>query len=137
MRFKTFENYNDETGELLLIYDGSSPTTWFYITDAIIDGLLDEKLQLDDTTIEEIGIVCFDDENMTGDELYDNIIDDFQGTLQTLFDYLTKEDILDDYPSVEIRGVDEDGEDWEFYYEPTEEVKYQNKLNKTTKRYNV
>jgi len=69
--------------------------------------------------------------------LYDNIIDDFQGTLQTLFDYLTKEDILDDYPSVEIRGVDEDGEDWEFYYEPTEEVKYQNKLNKTTKRYNV
>ena len=136
MRFKTFENYDDEIGELLLIYNDGSPTTWFYIQDAIINGLLDEKLQLDDLTIEEIGIVCFDNENMTEDELCDNIIDDFQGTLQTLFDYLVKEDILDDHPSVEIRGFDEDG-GWEFYYEPTEEVKYQNQLNKTTKKFNI
>ena len=136
MRFKTFENYDDEIGELLLIYNDGSPTTWFYIQDAIINGLLDEKLQLDDLTIEEIGIVCFDNENMTEDELCDNIIDDFQGTLQTLFDYLVKEDILDDHPSVEIRGFDEDG-GWEFYYEPTKEVKYQNQLNKTTKKFKI
>ena len=136
MRFKTFENY-DETGELLLIYDGGSPTTWFYFQDAIIDGLLDEKLQLDVNLIEEIGIVCFDDENMTQDELYDEITDDFEGALQKLFDYLIDIDFLDEYPTVEIKGVDEEGEKWNFYYEASEDIKYQSRIKKTGKKYNL
>ncbi len=136
--FNLNENYNDETGELLLTYNGDPPSTWFYIEDAIIEGLLDEKLQLDEELIEQIGETCFYEENMTQGELSDIIIQDFEGSLQRIFHYLIIDlEHLDDESTVEIKGVDEDGEDWNLYYEPSEDFKQKIDLSKTGKKYNI
>ncbi|MCF7866985.1 hypothetical protein K9L67_06195 [Candidatus Woesearchaeota archaeon] len=137
MRFKTFENFNDDEGQILLYYDDNSPTTWFFIQDAIKDGLLDERFGIDDDIIEDIGQSCFDEEYITQDDLCDMIMDDFEGSLRKIFEYLLENGIVDEEVSVKIEGEDEDGEDWDFYYEPSEEVKYQNQVKKTSKKYNI
>jgi len=137
MRFKTFEGYTDEEGTILLYYGENSPITWFYIQDAIKDGLLDERFDINDDIIEEIGQSCFDDEYMIQDDLCDIIIDDFESSLQKIFEFLLENDIIDEEVSVKIKGNDEEGEDWEFSYEPSEESKYNNQVRKTGKKYNI
>jgi len=138
MKLKTFENFNDEEiGELLLIYNGESPTTWFYIEDAIINGLLDDRFQLDEDIVEQIGQTCFYEEYVTQGDLCQIIIDDFDSSLQRIFEYLLENDIIDNEATVEIKGKDEDGEEWDFYYEPSEELIYKNQVRKTGKKYNI
>ena len=137
MRFKTFENYKDEEGELLLYYGENSPTTWFYIQDAIKDGLLDVNFDIDDDIVEQIGQTCFNDEYMTQDDLCDMIMNDFEDSLQKIFKFLLEHDIIDDVVSIKIEGYDEDGEEWNFSYEPSEEIIYQNQIRKTGKKYNI
>ncbi len=141
MRLKTFENYDDvnELGKLLLIYDDDIQTTWFYILDAIINGLFEETWQLDDETVEDIGIKCFDNNYMSQEDLYDEIIENFQGSLQKILDYLLEIDFLieDTYPTIKIQGTDEDGEDWNFYYEASEKDKQKLEFKKSTKKYNL
>jgi len=137
MRFKTFENYKDEEGELLLYYGENSPTTWFYIQDAIKDGLLDVNFDIDDDIVEQIGQTCFNDEYMTQDDLCDMIMNDFEDSLQKIFEFLLEHDIIDDVVSIKIEGYDEDGEEWNFSYEPSEEIIYQNQIRKTGKKYNI
>ena len=117
MKLKTFENF-DTPGEILLSYDGDPPTTWYYINDAIINGLLDEKLQLDDDLIEKIGITCFHEEDITPQDLCDIIIDDFEGSLQRTLHYLVELNHIDKEPSVIIEGIDEDGETYDLSYYP-------------------
>jgi len=118
---------HDEVGEILLTYDGQSPTTWFYIQDAILDGLLEEKLQMDDAICEEFaqyyadmtGEIDQDDvDYFTMEELATMIEQDFDKTLDILFDYLIEVEYLDKKPSVEISGNDEQEEEWEFSYFP-------------------
>ena len=141
MRFKTFENYEDpeeDIGKLILTYNDDS-TTWFYIEDAITNGVLEEKLDLGagDAIIEKIGNDCFNEEYMTQEELTNIIIEDFEGTLQKLFYHLIKIEFLNEYPTVDIEGVDEDGEEWSLYYEASEEAKHQNEIEQTGKKYNL
>lgn len=140
MRFKTFENFDwdeDEEGEIFLYYGDDAPTSWFYLVDSIKDGLLDEKFGIDDDIIEKIGQSCFDVEYMTDDDLCDIIFDDFQNSLQKVFQYLIENDIIDEYVSVRIEGYDEDGDECEFSYEPSEEDEHNNKVRKTGKKYNL
>lgn len=112
---KIFENY-DETGQLLLYYGDEPPTTWFYIEDAIIDGLLDEKWQLDDNIIEDIGNTCFYEDMLTQGDLALMIEQDFEATLQRIFEYLIENDIINEEVNVSIEGVDEEGEEWNLSY---------------------
>jgi hypothetical protein len=106
------ESYNDEVGEINLYYNGEGPTTWFFIQDAIRDGLLEEKLDLIDDIIIE-----YDDE-LDMETLTDNIIDDFEPELDKLLDFLINKGYLDSKPTIEIEGEDEDGDYWEFTYFP-------------------
>lgn len=118
--------YNDEVGTLELWWDGKGPSTWFFITDAIKDGIMEEKLQLDDDMlqgfaeylvglgeIEEDSVEWFDME-----ELSVMIEQDFESTLNNLFDWLMEENMIDHKPSVEIHGEDEEGEEYDFSYSP-------------------
>lgn len=112
-----WNHINDEVGQIELIFDGGSPTTWFYINDAINDGLLDEKLGLYDEILSEYATKLeleFDDLDM--ETLTDNIIDDFENELNNLFDFLIERGDLDHKPTVEISGTDENGEEYEFSY---------------------
>jgi len=134
--YKLFKNsegmeYDDEVGKLELWWNGEGPSTWFFITDAIKDGIIEEKLQLDDDMaqgfaeylyldltsilpeIEEDAVEWFD-----LDELSIMIEQDFEETLDKLFNYLMEQSIIDKKPTVEIKGEDEDGEEWELSYFP-------------------
>ncbi len=116
--FRNVESIQDEeVGQIELIFDGGSPTTWYYIEDAINDGLLDERLGLNDEILSEYATKLeleFDDLSM--ESLTDNIIDDFENELNNLFDFLIERGDLDHKPSVEISGTDENGEEYEFSY---------------------
>ena len=119
-KFKNFitESHDEEVGELLLIYDGQSPTTWYFIQDAINDGLLDEKLQLDNETIEQYGKEVHNENYIDMESITDMILYDFDEELDLLFDWMINNDLLDKKPTVEIEGYDEDGEEYEFSYFP-------------------
>jgi len=109
--------YDDEVGQIELIFDGGSPTTWYYISDAINNGLLDERLGLNDEILSEYATKLeleFDDLSM--ETLSDNIIYDFENELNNLFEFLIERGDLDHKPSVEISGTDENGEEYEFSY---------------------
>ena len=127
--FKDNENMEyDEVGQLELWWDGEGPSTWFYLSDAIKDGIIDEKLQLDDDMAQgfaeyllELGEIDEDSvEWFDLDELAIMIEQDFDETLDKLFDYLMEERFIDHFPTVEIKGEDENGEEWNFSYEPKE-----------------
>jgi hypothetical protein len=113
------DDVDDEMGLVLLSIDGQSPTTWYYVTDAIGNGLLDEYLNLNDEILD-----------LLSDELYDGVMfaedvsslieEDFQDELDKLFTFLLDHDIIDHKPSVSISGYEEDNEDEEveLYYDP-------------------
>ena len=114
-KIKLFEDFSqdEEYGKILLNYGNDLPTTWYYIEDAIINGLLDEKLQLDEDIIETF---CEEQsyEEMCGQQdLCDMLIQDFDNVLNRLLNYLKENDMLDEIPSsVIINGTDEKGEEW-------------------------
>lgn len=127
--FKDNENmeYEDEVGQLELWWDGKGPSTWFYLSDAIKDGIIDEKLQLDDDMAQgfaeylHLELDELDEDSVEWfdlDELAIMIEQDFDETLDKLFNYLMKEHFIENKPSVEIKGEDENGEEWEFSYFP-------------------
>jgi len=64
-------------------------------------------------------------------------MEDFEDSLQKIFEFLLENDIIDEEVSIFIEGEDEEGEDWDLSYEPTEEVKYHNQVRKTGKKYNI
>jgi hypothetical protein len=126
MKLKRFNNFKineefeqEESGEILLTYNGESPTTWYYVGDAIIDGLLEEKLQLDDDIIETF---CEEQMNETycgQSELADMIESDFENVIGKLLKYLKQNDIIDEMPSsVIIKGTSEDNEEYDLSYYP-------------------
>ncbi len=105
-----------ETGQILLKVNGGSPTTWFFIQDAIQNGLLEETLGVDDFILEEYA----NDKNIDYldiSDLTDMLIEDFETELGNLLEYLIRIDYLDqDITSVSIEGEDEDGEYHELDY---------------------
>lgn len=124
---KTYEQNNferreqsklDEVGELLLRYDGGRPTTWFYINDAISDGLLEDHFQIEEDQIEDFVHDTYGEENFDRDMLVDLMIGDFEETLDKLFEWLIFNDLLNKKSSVEINGNDENDEEYEFSYFP-------------------
>ena len=115
-------DYDDDEDEgLVLLTVDDKTTTWYYLDDAIINGLLEETLNLDNDICEDFAkylenkdiIDYFDMES-----LKDLIVDDFEGTLDKLFDFLKGDDIFFEKPTVQIDGEDEYGEFHEYYYEP-------------------
>jgi len=121
------ENYDeDEIGQLELWWDGQGPSTWFYLGDAIKDGIIDEKLGLDDDMATDFaeylaGIGELEEDSVEWfdlDELSMMLEQDFDDTLDKLFDFLMEQNVIEHKPSVEIKGEDENGEEWEFSYHP-------------------
>ena len=111
------ESVDEDPGNILLTYNGESPTTWYYVEDAIINGLLDEKLQLNEEIIEAFCLEKLYDELCTQQELADYLIQDFDNVLSRLLDYLKENEIIDEMPSsVEITGFDEDGEEYDLQW---------------------
>ncbi|NPV12752.1 MAG: hypothetical protein HPY57_13275 [Ignavibacteria bacterium] len=132
-KHKLFQNneefeYNNEPGKLLLKYDGQSPTTWFFLSDAILNGLLEEKLDLSENEAEEFAHYLVELGEMEEEDVYtfslselaDMIEQDFEETLDKLFDFLIESDAewFDHKPSIEIVGEDENGEEHELIYYP-------------------
>jgi hypothetical protein len=122
MKIQRWENFNEnsqDTGELVLIVDDGTPTTWYYVNDAITNGLLEQELGLDDQIISEYceSLGCEFDE-LDINSLGDIILEDFEEELDKLFSFLMQRGDLNDKPSVEIVGNDEDGEEWNLSYFP-------------------
>ena len=119
------ESFDDDDAKLVLDYNGK-PTHWYFLNDAIQNGLLEERLDLDDDICEDFAkyLIEIGDMEEGGadyfglEELKDLIIEDFEGTLDKLFDFLKGDEIFFEKPTVEIIGEDEDGEEHEYYYEP-------------------
>jgi hypothetical protein len=123
MKLKRFESFrineNDEdSGELLLFYGSDLPTTWYYIEDAVINGLFDEKLQIDEDVIEEFCENELYEENCNSQDLADSLIQDFDNVIFRLINYLYKNEIIDEKKPIRIEGFDEQGEEWGFEYNP-------------------
>ena len=123
-KFKNFVNESqEESGEIILNVDGVK-TTWYFINDAIQNGLLEETLDLTDEIINDYA------ENMENfhdfgfismEELTDILIGDFQIELGKLLIYLIEIDYLDkDIFSVTIDGEDEDGEEFDLQFDYAE-----------------
>ena len=120
-KFEAFSLYGDdeEMGKIILNVDGKK-STWYYVDDAILDGLLIEHLGLDDILIDEL----YEDDNniYSMEDLRDTIVEDFEQTLDELFskkyngESVQKE--LFDIPSIiEISGDEEEGDfDVEYSY---------------------
>lgn len=114
------ENYtqDEEPGKILLYFNDDSPTTWYYINDALIDGLFIEKLDLSEEQVEEFGKSVNVEfyEYMDMNDLADMIVDD-EVTFKLLFDWMIEEGIIDKHPTILIKGKDEDGEKYNISYE--------------------
>jgi len=106
----------DEEGKLLLYFNNEPPTTWFYFEDAIINGILDEKLQLTEYLISEIGQFAFYEELTTASDLAIWIEQDPDSTFENLFSYLIENDLYDHHPTIKIIGEDEKGESFDIEY---------------------
>ena len=109
-RNESSEYGGQESGKITLTVNGGSPTTWYYLSDAIQNGLLEETLEIDDFILEEYA----NDKNIDYldiDDLTDMLIEDFEEELGNLLEYLIRIDYLgQDISSVSIEGEDEDGE---------------------------
>ena len=117
---KRYENYikesvedTDKTGEIILDVNGRK-TTWFYLRDAILDGLFVESFDLTDDYVEEI----FGNRDITTlEELTDLLdvddIDDFESELSKMIIALDN-DVDVEY--VTIIGTSEDGDDIDLSY---------------------
>jgi len=112
---KQNESYDDdEVGGINLKVNGARPTTWYFLSDAIMNGLLEETLDLNDEIIEQYG------ENngidyLTMEDLTDMLIEDFETELGNLLSFLIEIDYLSqDISSVSIEGEDDDGEYHEY-----------------------
>ena len=104
-----------DTGELILNVEGRK-TTWFFINDAIYNGLIEETFDMDEEIIDQYGESLGED-YYTYEDLTDLIREDFQTEVGNLIMFLKKNDYLDqDISSIEISGVDEDGEDWDLQF---------------------
>ena len=116
-RLKKFENFEDEEiGEILLSVNSQKPTTWFFIEDAIRDGLLDEVLDIDEEIVDLYG-ESIGEEMMSMEELSDIISQDFQYEIEKLLTFLDNNDYLSDYfTTITIQGFDEDGEEYDLEY---------------------
>jgi len=105
---------NSETGEVILNVDGKE-TTWFYLRDAIQNGLLDETLDIMDDSISELKIDdLFDGEVSDMEDLTDLLESDFEDTLDKLILHLIEVDHLSEHQvvgNIDITGNEEDSED--------------------------
>jgi len=116
------ENYSqdEKPGKILLYFNDDSPTSWYYINDAIIDGLFIEKLDLNDDDVEEFGksvnIEYYEYMDMI--DLVGMIINNEDETFKLLFDWMVEEGIIDKHPTIRIKGKDEDGEKYNITYYP-------------------
>jgi hypothetical protein len=114
------ENYSqdEESGKILLYFNDDGPTTWYYINDALIDGLFIEKLDLIEEEVEDFGKSIT--EYMDMYDLADYITG--SGTpndaFKLLFDWMVEEGLIDKHPTIHIIGEDEDGEYYDITYYP-------------------
>lgn len=115
------ENYtqDEEPGKILLYFNDDSPTTWYYINDALIDGLFIEKLDLSDEDVEAFGN-SIEEEYMDMNDLVDYITGDPDDSFKMLFDWMIGEGLIDKHPTIRIKGKDEDGEKYNISYYPEE-----------------
>lgn len=105
------ENEQEELGDILLKYDTDEPTTWFYIEDAISNGLLEEKLNLDQDTIDIFCSEFFNEDFCSAEELGNMILEDFDGIIGKLLKFCLETNLIDKLPSsVSIKGNDENGD---------------------------
>jgi hypothetical protein len=118
---------NDDEGGLVLTIEGEKyPSKWFYIHDAIMNGILEDYCQIssiDHEIIDEYGVwyaeqMGDNDDYMDIDTMTEMILQDFDVELGMLFQFLEEKEYIDRTPlSVTIEGEDEDGEEFELYYE--------------------
>lgn len=115
------ENQNsddEENGKILLNYDNKTPSSWYYIDDAIENGLLESSLGIDDEIAEVFCSEKYNEDFCNLADLKDKLIYDFEDVLGELLTYLMDNNIIDEMSKeVAIEGVDEEGEYWSFSYE--------------------
>lgn len=104
-----YDDVDNNIGEILLNVDGNE-TTWFYLRDAITDGLFIETLKLSyDTDL--IDLFNEDLNNIKNIEDLTDLLDtdnntEFQKMLEIILDVLNS-----DIDSIQISGVSEYGDD--------------------------
>jgi len=108
------ENYDEEMGKVILNVDGRK-TTWYYLEDAIHDGLLDETFEMDESMAEDYGETVHN-EYIGLEDITDMLRDDFEQEIDNLLTYLYKKDHISDISLIEIEGEDEEGENHEYSY---------------------
>ena len=123
---KKFENFvneesydDDEVGGINLKVNGARPTTWYFLSDAIMNGLLEQTLDLNDEILEQYGENIGID-YLSMEDLTDMLIEDFETELGNLLSFLIEMNYLSqDISSVSIEGEDEDGEyhEYDFFLE--------------------
>ena len=106
---------DEEPGKILLYFNDDEPTTWYYINDALIDGLFIEKLDLSDEDVEAFGN-SIEEEYMDMNDLVDYITGDPDDSFKMLFDWMIGEGLIDKHPTIRIKGKDEDGEKYNISY---------------------
>jgi hypothetical protein len=115
------ENYtqDEEPGKILLYFNDDGPTTWYYINDALIDGLFIEKLDLSNEQVEDFGN-SIEEEYMDMYDLGDYIIYQTHPdeAFKLLFDWMIEQGLIDKHPTIHIMGEDEDGENYDISYYP-------------------
>jgi hypothetical protein len=116
--FKSFnENIqNDESGEIILNINGKK-TTWYFVEDAIKNGILEEYLDLSEEEIEKYGDEVLNFKPYNIEELSDIILDDFDKELKNLFQYLLNKNEIKEIPSIYITGIDDDGDDCDLQFD--------------------
>jgi hypothetical protein len=112
------ESNDEEVGQVLLSIDGQSPSTWYYVSDAITNGLLDEYLDLTGDVVDELSDELYG-QMIFIEDIADMIQEDFQTELDKLFDYLLEHDMISHRPTISISGFEEDDyQEVELYYDP-------------------
>jgi hypothetical protein len=120
--FNESYSQDEEMGKILLYFNEDSPTTWYYINDAIIDGLFIEKLDLNDEEVEAFGN-SIDEEYLDMNDLADMIVyndvsynENSDKILELLSDWMIEEGLIEKHPIIRIVGEDEDGESYDISY---------------------
>lgn len=111
----------DEPG-LILNIDGDI-SKWYYVNDAIQNGILEDYCDVDDDILEDYGQYLVDNDNkyddyVNIDDLTDMIIEDFEIELNKFFKFLNDRDEKFNIPDrISISGFDDEGDDWDLEYE--------------------